>query len=823
MDTSQFLLPGSIIIALAILAIGFLGAPFIAWTIVAAAALWLWQVPAWAWIAFAVVAVLGNLRPLRAALVTRFVMKIMRGVMPTISETESTALRAGDVWIERDLFSGKPSLGKLMAEPYGKLTAEEQAFLDGPVEKLCEMTDDWQVWKQRDLPKEAWDFMKKERFWGMGIPKAYGGLEFSAMAHSEVLAKLATRSVPLCVTVMVPNSLGPAELLNHYGTEEQKQHYLPRLARGEEIPCFALTEPGAGSDAGSITATGDVFKGEDGKLHLRLNWNKRWITLAAVSTVLGLAFRLRDPQNLLGKGAGDLGITCALIPTRTPGVTANKRHDPLGVPFYNCPTQGKDVVVPIDAIIGGPARAGQGWQMLMESLAAGRGISLPAQATGGAKYVARVASAHGIVRKQFGTSIGKFEGVQEYLARISGTAYLLEAGRRYICGAIDQGVKPPVVTAIAKYNFTELARKVVNDGMDIQGGAGISKGPRNLLANGYIALPVSITVEGANILTRTLIIFGQGALRAHPYAFKEVDAVAKNDLKAFDAAFWAHVGHIVRNLFRTVLLSATRGWLAAPFSFGPTARYWRRLAWTSASFALLSDIAMGALGGKLKIREKITGRFADILSWMFLCTAVLRRYEADGRRREDLPFVHWSMQHGLTQIQASFDGLFANLEVPGLSWFFRGPVRWWSALNPVGVAPSDRLDFTLSHLMQQNSEQRARLTEGVFQSKRPDDQFRRLEEAFRLTLESEGVFTKVRRAVKKRQLKKAPPAELYAAAVQAGVITQAEADLVARAEEVRWETIQVDSFTLDEYFGRGSDTGSTHAAPDSRASLAQAR
>lgn len=791
---------------LATLALGFTGAPLWLWTIGAAALLYAVSAPVWLMAAFAVVAVIFNVPPIRRILVTSVVMKVMKSLqlIPAISETERVALKAGDVWIEGELFSGKPNFNRILNETYPQLTAEEKAFIDGPVEELCQMVNDWDVWKNRDLSPQAWDYLKKHKFLGMIVPKEYGGLGFSALAHSEVIMKMSSRSVPLAISAMVPNSLGPAELLNHYGTEEQKRYYLPRLANGEDVPCFALTEPTAGSDAASIGANGVVFKGEDGKLYLRLNWNKRYITLAAISTVLGLAFRLRDPENLLGKGE-DIGITCALIPTNTPGVTANRRHDPLGVPFFNCPTQGKDVVVPIDAIIGGPAMAGKGWKMLMESLAAGRGISLPAQATAAAKYVARVASAHATVRKQFGLSVGKFEGIMEPLAQLGGWCYMLEASRRYTLGAIDAGSKPPVITAMAKYYFTELQRKILNHGMDILGGQGISKGPRNLIAHGYMAVPISVTVEGANILTRTLIIFGQGALRAHPYAYKEVDAIENNDLKAFDYAFWGHIGHVVRNTFRAVLLSVTRGYLSWPARGGSVANYYRKLSWTSATFALLADLAMAGLGGKLKTKGKTTGRFADVLGHMYMASAVLRRYEAEGRRKEDLPFVHWSMKYCLHNIQVAFDGLFDNFEFPGLSWLFRGPVRWWSKVNTVGRLPNDQLDFVVASLIQKNSEQRERFTDGIFLPKDVKEPLGRLENAFALTLASEAVFSKVRKAIKAKTLKKAPPAQLYKEAVDKGVITQAEFESIAKAEAARTDAIQVDDFGLMEYIGAKVD------------------
>ncbi len=782
-----------------ILALGFTGAPFILWSITIAAILIGFQAPLPLLYVFAAIALIFNLPPLRRILVSSFLMKVMAPIMPKISETERIALEAGVVWIEKDLFSGKPDFQKILKEPYPELTPEEKNFLNGPVERLCAATDDWKVFQTRELPPEAWEIMKKEKFLGMIIPKEYGGLGFSALAHSEVIMKLASRSVPLCVTVMVPNSLGPAELLIHYGTDAQKKRLLPKLAAGEEIPCFALTEPQAGSDAGAIEASGVLFKGEDGKLSIRLNWNKRWITLAAISTTLGLAFKLFDPENLLGKGK-DLGITCALIPSNTKGVVIGRRHDPLGVPFYNCPTQGHDVVVSAeDCIVGGVNGAGKGWTMLMECLAAGRGISLPAQSTGSAKLTARAASAHASIRKQFGVPIGQFEGIEEPLGRIGAFNYILESSRKFTCGALDQGIKPPVITAIAKYNSTELGRKVINDGMDIIGGQAISRGPRNLIANSYIGIPIGITVEGANIMTRTLIIFGQGALRAHPFAFKEVASIEKKDLKGFDKAFWGHIGHVVRNKTRAILLSLSRGYLASSPVSGETAKYYRRLSWASATFAIMADIAMGALGGTLKFREKITGRFADILSWMYLGTATLRRFEAEGRKKEDLPFVHYSLQYALSKIQTAFDGIFKNIGVPGLGWLFSGPVRWWSKLNSLTPDISDALSHEISKLIQMDSAQRDRMTDGIYYPTADGEALKRIDTAFKVIKASDETEKKLRHAVKAKKLPKLKGAKLVEEALKQGVISEVEVATLKRANELRFDATTVDDFSQEEY------------------------
>ena len=785
----------------ALLALGFTGAPLVLWAIVGAAILFGLGAPLWIFVVYGAVMAIFLITPIRRALVSSVVMKILAPIMPAISETERTAIESGSVWAEAELFSGKPNFRKLMNEPYPVLTPEERAFVDGPVEELCAVIDDWQVWESRELPQAAWDVINRHKFLGMIIPKEYGGLGFSAMAHSEVIMKLATRSIPACITVMVPNSLGPAELLMHYGTDEQKQRLLPRLASGEEIPAFALTEPQAGSDAGSITSNGTLFRGDDGDLYIRLNWNKRYITLAAIATLLGVAFKLNDPDNLLGKGE-DLGITCALVPTSTPGVVVGRRHDPLGAPFYNCPTQGHDVVVPVDAVVGGVEGCGKGWRMLTESLAAGRGISLPAQSAGGSKLGTRVISAYASVRKQFGLPIGKFEGIEEPIARIAGFNYLLEAMRRYTLGALDQGIKPAVVTAIAKYNATEIGRKLINDAMDVAGGSGISRGPRNLLAHYYVATPIGITVEGANILTRTLIIFGQGALRAHPYALPEIEAIAARDVKAFDRAFWGHIGHIVRNFSRAIVLSLTRGNFAPSPVRGTTARYYRKLAWASATFAIMADIAMGALGGSLKLKEKLTGRFADVLSWMYIGTAVLRRYEAEGRCKEDLPFVHFTMTHSLYEIQKAFDGIFGNLPVPGLTWLFAGPLRIWSNLNALAGEANDKHTHKIASLILSDSEQRLRHTEGVYMPAGTTEQLGLLEEAFRVVKRAEAIDRNVRAAVKTKQIPKAKGRELYDSALQNGVINASEHAVLMRAEELRAAAIQVDDFTQEEYLAR---------------------
>jgi acyl-CoA dehydrogenase len=797
---------------LAVLIVGYLGSPFFVW----APVLWLlaygFGMPMVGLVVLAGVLLLFLLPPLRQHTVSRLLMRVLAPAMPKISKTERTALDAGVVWAEAELFSGRPDFRKLMQEPYGQLNSEEKQFLDTTVQELCEKLDDWKIWNSREIPAEALDYINRKGFLGMIIPKKHGGLEFSALGHGDVIAKVATRSAAASITVMVPNSLGPAELLNHYGTEKQKADMLPKLARGELIPCFGLTEPLAGSDAGSITSSGVLFRTPEGKVKIRLNWQKRWITLAAISDVIGLAFRLRDPDNLLGKGE-DVGITTALIPSETPGVVIGRRHDPLGVPFYNCPTDGHDVVVDAEeSIIGGLANAGRGWEMLMDSLSAGRGISLPSQSAGGLKHLTRVTSAHASIRKQFGVPIGKFEGIEEPLAEIAASAYWVDALRRYILAAVDRGVKPPVVTAIAKYYTTEAYRRCVNHAMDIMGGAGISMGPKNLIAGGYIGAPIAVTVEGANIMTRTLIIFGQGALRAHPFVYKQVKAIEADDLKGFDRALWSHIGHVVRNMFRTVVLDLTRGWVAGRGTGGAIGRDFQRLAWVSARFALFADIAMAFLGGSLKMKEKLTGRYADILSWMMIATSTLRRWEAEGRRTEDLPFVRYSIEQSMLQIQRAFEGILANFEAPMLgpvgplvAWVFRVPLRFLYSLNSVGAGPSDRITHEIADLVQQDTEQRDRMTDGIYLTRDTTQQIGLLEMAFKTVKRAEPLEKKIQRAMRKKIVaKKKRLADALPEVLEKGVLTKAEADIVELAERLRWEAIQVDDFSQDEYVKRNS-------------------
>ncbi len=716
-----------------------------------------------------------------------------------MSATERAALEAGSVWIDGDLFSGRPDFRKLLEEPYPRLTVAEQAFLDGPVEEVCNLVDPEETKRRKALAPEVWAYLKEHRFFGLALPESYGGHGFSSLALSTIFGKLVSRSPALSAVVLIPNSVGPGELLLEVGTEEQRERYLPRLARGDEIPCFALTEPTAGSDAANLTSRGEVFRGAGGELMIRLDWEKRYITLAPIATLLGLAFRLYDPKNLLGKGE-DVGITCALVDTSLPGVEIGRRHDPLGSPFPNGPTTGRGVVIPASEIIGGTRYAGKGWRMLMEALSGGRAISLPAQAVAGAKYVARVTGAYSVVRRQFGLGIGRFEGVEEPLARIAGLTYLLEAARVFTCGAVDAGHRPSVVSALIKYNSTELGRRLTSDAMDVLGGAGIFLGPRNLMADAYTGAPIGVTVEGANILTRTLIVFGQGALRCHPHAHDLLEALRLGDAAALSKNLLKQSLHLARNAASGLVLGLSGGRLARSPVRGETARYYRRLRWASARFALWADLAILAYGSRLKRRGKLTGRFADALSWLYLGFAALRRFEAEGRRDEDLPLVHWALQHSLNHIQESLEGVLRNFDAPLLGLLARGPARWWARLCPLGQPPSDALGSRAANLLRRPGAQRERLTCHLHSPPEQDSARRVLERAFELTVQAAPLERRLRAAARAGRLPRREPDELELA-VDAGLLDHAERQLLERAAAARLEAIQVDDFTEEELVG----------------------
>jgi len=752
------------------------------------------------WGLFLLAATLLNVPALRRQLISRKALKGFRAVMPDMSDTEREALEAGTVWWEGELFSGRPQWEQLLKQPRGELREDEQAFLDGPVNELCAMLDEWRITHEwADLPPEVWRFIKQKGFFAMIIPKAYGGLEFSALAQSEVLSRIAGCSPTTASLVAVPNSLGPGELLEKYGTDEQKNHYLPRLAKGEEIPCFGLTGPRNGSDAASLTDTGIVCKGEwEGQevTGIRLNWQKRYITLAPVATVLGLAFRLQDPDGLMGD-TKDYGITAALIPTDLPGVTTGRRHFPLNIPFQNGPTEGKDVFIPLDFIIGGPAMAGQGWRMLMECLSAGRAISLPSNTAGAALAGIAATGAYSRVRRQFGMPIGRFEGIAEVLARMGGYGWTMDAARRVTATAISEGEEPPVAGAIMKYHVTEMARVVGNDTMDVQAGKAICMGPRNTLARGYQSIPIAITVEGANILTRNMIIFGQGAMRCHPWVLKQVKAAGDDNeeraVKAYDQALFGHLGFTMSNAVRAAWLGMTRArGAAAPNS--PTRRYYQHIVRFSAAFALMADFAMLSLGGSLKKRERISARLGDMLSYMYLASMVLKRFEELDRPEEDRPFVEWACRDLLYKLQEQLHGLLRNF--PGkilpavlrLLVFPRG--RSFSA-------PSDELGNQVAEALITDNPARDRLTQIVFRGA-SDTPMGLLETALAASEAFEPLDKKVRDAVKAGKIDHAPTAEQYRRAQELDLINQDELKLLLDYDAMVAEIIAVDDFDSKE-------------------------
>jgi len=740
---------------------------------------------------------------IRIKLLTRPLFNKMRHAMPTMSSTEREALEAGNTWWDAELFTGKPDWSILKNLPATQLTAAEQAFINGPVESLCEMLNDWDITHHRhDLPTEAWDFIKLKKFCGIIIPKHYGGLAFSEYAHSQIVMKIASRSVSAAVTVMVPNSLGPAKLLLAYGSEQQKNHYLPRLADGIEIPAFALTGPTAGSDASAMPDTGVVcygsFAGKDNVLGMRLNWEKRYITLGPVASVLGLAFKLYDPDHLLTEQE-HIGITVALIPTHTKGVSIGTRHFPLDSAFQNGPNWGNDVFIPVDHIIGGVKQAGQGWKMLMQCLATGRAISLPALSVGSAKLICRNTGAYARIRNQFNRPIGTFEGIEEVLARMAGMTYLMDAARQVTCSALDQGQKPAVISAILKYHLTEGMRRIVNDGMDIHGGSGICLGPNNFIGRLYQVIPVAITVEGANILTRTLMIFGQGAVRCHPFIQREMEALNQMDtskgLHKFECVLWQHIGFFIKNLIRGGWFGLTN----ARFSTTPgnkvTRRYYQQLTRLSTSFALAADFALLTLGGTLKCKERISGRYADILSHLYLCSCVLKHFENQGSQREDEPLLHWACQYSLHRAQQSLLCVFHlhPAKVPA--------ILLRTLLFPLGKPfspPQDQLTGQLANILLHDNPSRDRLTSGIYINENPDDATGKIEIALKATLKASEATAKIKQAQKQGQLENGALSQVLLKAMSIGIINTVEKDLITHAEKTRLIAIKVDDFSAEQ-------------------------
>jgi len=753
------------------------------------------------WLLFAVIALPLNIDTIRQQFISMPLLALFKKIMPEMSSTEQEAIDAGNTWFDADLFRGDPDWKKLHNYPRPRLSTQEQVFLDGPVEQVCSMVNDWHITHEiADLPPEIWQFLKENKFFALIIKKQYSGLEFSAYAQSRILQKLTGVSSVLASTVGVPNSLGPGELLQEYGTKTQQNYYLPRLASGEEIPCFALTNPEAGSDAGSIPDYGIICHGQfEGKdvLGMKLTWDKRYITLAPIATVLGLAFKLQDPDQLLSKQQ-DLGITCALIPTNLSGITIGRRHFPLNIPFQNGPTQGDEVFVPLDFIIGGPDMAGQGWRMLVECLSVGRAITLPSNSAGGVKTAALATGAYCRIRRQFKMPIGKMEGIEEPLARIGANAYLMDAVTTMSTGAIDLGEKPSVISAIAKYHLTEKMRSSMIDAMDIHGGKGICMGPNNYLARSYQGAPIAVTVEGANILTRSMIIYGQGAIRCHPYVLAELEAANNSDheqaLNDFDHALFGHIGFSISNIGRSLWFSITSSrLLLSPYN-DETCRYYQLLTRFSANLAMLSDISMLSLGADLKRKERISARLGDILSNLYLASATLKRYNDEGRKTADLPFVKYAVDDCLYAMQHAIDELINNFPNKVLSKFLRViifPLGTW--LNK----PSDELAHQVAQLLQTPCASRTRLGQGQYLTRDGYNIFGRLEQVLEDIINCESIHEKVCRALDKKlpfyQLNKI--AEL---GLTNNIISKAEAELLTVAEIGRKWVIAVDDFDSEE-------------------------
>jgi len=751
---------------------------------------------------FAAVSIPLNLPDFRRAQLTAPLLKIYQKITPQLSDTERVALEAGTVGFEGELFSGKPDWKKLLSQPVPQLSTEEQAFLNGPCEEFCRMINDWEITHElADLPPQAWEFLKKNKFFGMIIPREYGGLQFSALAHSAVLQKVSSISATAGSTIAVPNSLGPAELLLHYGTKEQKDYYLPRLADGREIPCFALTGPYAGSDATSIPDYGIVCKGEwegGNVVGVRLNFDKRYITLAPVATVVGLAFRMYDPDKLLGDKE-DLGITLALLPRETKGIEIGRRHMPMNVPFQNGPVRGKDVFVPLSQLIGGPDMAGHGWRMLVECLSVGRAISLPSNTTGGIRTAAVATGAYARMRKQFGIAIGRFEGVEEALARIGGYAYATTALSRATAAAVDRGEKPSVPSAIAKYHCTELAREVAKDTMDVHGGKGVQLGPKNYVGRGWQCAPIAITVEGANILTRSMMIFGQGAIRCHPYVLKELQATQIPDyrvrLNAFDRVLFQHIGFAISNAARSFVLGITHAKIGGVPGDKYTKRFYRKLNRYAAALALVADTSMLILGGKLKFKEKISARLGDVLSNLYIASAMLKRYEDLGRPTADQALLAWAFHDCAFRMQNALDGVLRNFPVRPVAWFLRALVF------PLGrreAPPSDRLGHRVAAILCAPGEARDRLGEWAFLTPCANNPAGRLNALLPDVIAAEPVERKFLKAMRSDGVREHDYVAQLAAAEAQGAISAEERKLLERVRAASFEFISVDDFDSRE-------------------------
>ncbi|OJS98837.1 acyl-CoA dehydrogenase [Marinobacter nauticus] len=735
----------------------------------------------------------------------------VRSRLPKLSPTEQEALNSGSVDWDGELFSGKPEWNKLLDAAPAHLTSEEQAFLDGPVEELCKMLDDWQITHEHyDLPDKVWKFIRDKGFFGLVIPKEDGGLGFSNTAHSEIVMKISTRSVSAAVTVMVPNSLGPGELLMHYGTDDQKHHYLPRLAKGKEIPCFALTSPVAGSDAGAIPDKGIVCKGEwNGKevLGLKVTWNKRYITLAPVATLIGLAIKVYDPEHLIGD-QDDIGVTCVMVPRETDGVNAGARHLPMNTVFMNGPTWGTEVFIPMEQVIGGQDMLGKGWKMLLECLSIGRSISLPALGTGAGKLASLATGSYAYTREQFGRTISQFEGVQEALEPIAGYTYMMDAARLLTAGMLDRGVRPSVPSAVLKYRNTDLMREVINHAMDVVAGRGVITGPRNFLARAYQAVPIGITVEGANILTRSLMIFGQGAIRCHPFIVEEIEAAGMEDedkaAKQFDGIFYRHLAHTTRNALRAFVLGLSKGWLETAPRQGDIQKYYRQLGRFSAAFALMTDVTLLTVGGGLKARQRLSGRMADCLVQLYYATAVIKQWHEEGYPDDQRDLVEWCLQTCLHDLQDSMRDAIINFPVPALRW----PLRL--LVFPLGATglngPDDKLGAKVAATIVSDTPVRQRISRGTFINMDPDDPLGRVLNAYNLANETAEMRQRLHEAIRNRDedeldgialLMGHQRKELVDWACAQGIIKADECPKMEEALTALYDVIRVDAFDAD--------------------------
>jgi acyl-CoA dehydrogenase len=741
------------------------------------------------WALFAVLGFIFLVSKNRINLITKKLVNFInkKGLLPKISDTEEAALQAGTNWVEADFFKAEVNFKKINAQRVTTLTKEEQDFLDNEVNQLCEMSTDWEIFQNRDLSAEVWQFIKDKKFFGMIIPKEYGGLGFSATAHSRVIEKLVSRSQVLAITIMVPNSLGPAELILKHGTQKQKNRYLSDLAHGIQVPCFGLTEPNAGSDATSITSNGVIFKDENGDLKIRLNFEKRYITLGNIATLVGLAFVLKDPEHLLGEKE-DLGITFAVIDASTPGLDNSRRHDPLGIPFVNSPLYGKDVVIDIENIIGESAGIGKGWQMLVESLSIGRGISLPSVSLGGSKLALNVVASYSQLREQFGLSINYFEGVEEKIAKIAAFTYMLNASRNYTLDAIDDGIKPGVINSIMKYHATEKFRIVVNEAMDVLGGSAIIRGENNLLAHAYFALPISITVEGANILTRNLMQFGQGLIKSHPYIYTQINALKTNNVEAFDKAFFDHIGLVFNAFCKSIIFYFSRGRVSC--QKGIFKRYKQKLTWVSAEFTLLTNIALGILGPSLKKRENISARFGDILSNCYLITATLREFEKNPNG-EDKILVDYVCNYCFDEIQKAREEIISNI---GYLGFLLPLVK----LNPFSIKAKDSLNAKIVRNLNNQSYLKS-LTSALFISSNEKDRLNVIQEAVKQNKECENSFRKLKDAIKNETISKDSFENMCAELLEKNILSNEDIEKMKKAHALKQEVISVDSFEATEY------------------------